>query len=356
MQDNITLQPEDLLFTDFLSMVDKEFTSFIHKIPNELTKYVKSKILESQTFFKNKTFELELVVDTNIIFSEVRSLVVNGSSFFLKIADNSSIKIYAPSQLKQELYENIKLKFPKDNKTKGRDINECLAKADLLLSKIIIRDDITTASWDKAQSYLEERDAKDISFVALNFTLKTHGILTKDTDISDQEDIRIWKLGEAGQVITEMNKGTFSFVILSISITAIWEAIYVLVATIWGAFIEVVQGLITFFTAILSRSVVALTNMPPELALIIGIATIFILAADNLRNEVGEFFKMMWEEIKKFIQQIRTIFKAIWETLREIFEALKPYFKVSFQLIAYFVLQSGQAMQRLEQLEKTRPE
>ncbi len=356
MQDKITQRPEDLLFTDFLKEVDKEFTTFIHNLPNELVKYVKSKILETKAFFKNNTFELELVVDTNIIFSEVRSLVVNDSSFFLKIADNPFIKIYAPSQLKQELYEKIKLKFPKDSKTKGKDINECLAKADLLLSKIIIRDDITTASWDKAKSYLKERDAKDISFVALNFTLKTHGILTKDKDISDQKEIRTWKLGEAGQVVTEMNKGIFSFVVLNVSLPPIWETIYGLVATVWGAFIEVVQGLIAFFTAILSRSVVALANMPPELALIIGIATIFILAADNLRNEVGEFFKIMWEEIKKFIKKIRDIFKAIWETLKEIFEALKPFFKVSFQLLAYFVLQSGQAMNRLDQLEKARPE
>ncbi len=356
MQDKITQQPEDLLFTDFLKEFNKKFTTFVHNLPNELVKYVKSKILETNTFFKTNTFELELVVDTNIIFSEVRSLVVNENSFFLKIADNPFIKIYAPSQLKHELYEKIKIKFPKDNKTKGKDINECLAKADLLLSKIIIRDDITTASWDKAKSYLEGRDAKDISFIALNFTLKTHGVLTKDKDISDQEEVRTWTLGEAGQVVTEMSKGAFSFVILNVSLPLIWEIIYELVATVWGAFIEVVQGLIAFFTAVLSRNVVALANMPPELAVIIGIATIFILAADNLRNEVGEFFKMMWEEIKKCIQKIRAIFKAIWETLKDVLEALKPFFKIPFQLLAYFVLQSVQAMQRLDQLEKARPE
>jgi predicted nucleic acid-binding protein len=353
---NKQIQSNDFLFNDFQKEVDKAFTDLIHNLPNEFFNYVKTKILETETFFKNSSFQLELVVDTNIIFSEVRSLMVNGSSFFLKIADNPFIKIYAPSQLRQELYEKIKLKFPKDSKTKNFDIKDCLAKADLLLSKITIRDDITTASWNKAKSYLQERDAKDISFVALHFTLKTHGVLTKDKDINDQEEIKTWKLGEAGKVITEINKGTFSFLILNVSLPPIWEAIYGLVATIWAAFIEIVEGLITLFAAVLTRSVNAIANMPPELALIIGITAVFIMVADELREKVGEFFKMLWEQIKKFIRAIREIFKAIWETLKEIFEALKPVFNVSLQLLAYFVLQSVQAMQRLDQLEKVRPE
>lgn len=351
-----TIQTDEFPFNDFQKEVDNEFTKFIHNLPNELVNYVKTKILETKTLFKNSSFQLGLVADTNIIYSEVRSLMVNNSSFFLKIANNPFIKVYAPSQLRHELYAKIKLKFPKDNKTKDFDINDCLAKADLLLSKITIRDDITAASRDKAKSYLQERDADDISFVALNFTLRTHGVLTKDKDISDNEEIKTWKLGEVGKVITEINKGTFSFLILNVSLPPIWEAIYGLVATVWAAFIELVEGLITLFAGILTRSVSAIANMPPELAVIIGIAAIFIILADELREKVGEFFQMVWEQIKKFVRAIREVFKAIWETLKEIFEALKPVFDVSFQLLAYFVLQSGQAMQRLDQLEAARPE
>ncbi len=350
-----TSQQDDILFNDFQKQIDEVINGFIHTIPNELFKYVKSKILETKTFFKNSSFQLELVADTNIIFSEVRSLMINNSSFFLKIADNPLIKVYAPTQLKDELYEKIRLKFPKDSKTKNFDINECLAKADLLLSKITIRDDIAKTSWNKAKSYMQERDAKDISFVALNFSLKTHGVLTKDKDISNNEEIKTWQLKDAGKVITELKKGSFSFLILDFSLPPIWEAVYGLVSTIWTAFIEIIEGLITLFAAILTKSFEAIMNMPPELALIVGIATIFILLADDLRKEVGQFFKILWEQIKKIIKAIKEVFKAIWETLKDIFEALKPVFNVSLQVMTYFVLQSGQAMQRLDELEKTRP-
>lgn len=354
--ENKQTQQEDFLFNDFQKELDKEFTNFVHNLPSELVKYVKNKILETKSFFQNSNFQLELVADTNIIYSEVRSLMVNNSSFFLKISDNPFIKIYAPSQLRVELHEKIKLKFPKDSKTKNFNIKECLEKADLLLSKIIIRDDIATASWSKAKSFMQERDAKDISFVALNFTLRTHGVLTKDKDISDNEEVKTWKLGEAGKVITEINKGAFSFIILNVSLPPIWEAIYALVATVWGAFIEVVEGLIALFAAISTRSIAAIANMPPELAIMIGVAAILIMLADDLRRKVGEFFLMLWEEIKKVIRVIREIFKAIWGALKEVIEALRPILYVSLQLLAYFVFQSRQAVQRLDQLEATRPE
>ena len=354
--ENKLIQTDEFLFNDFLKEVDNEFTKLIHNLPNELVNYVKTKILNTNTLFKNSSFQLELVADTNIIYSEVRSLMINNSSFFLKIADSPFIKVYAPSQLRQELHAKIKSKFPKDNKTKDFDINDCLTKADLLLSKITIRDDITTVSWDKAKSYLQERDAKDSAFVALNFTLRTHGVLTKDKDISDNKEIRTWKLGEAGKVITEINKGIFSFFILNVSLPPIWEAIYGLVLIIWAAFIELVERLITLFTTILKRSVSAITNTSPELALITSVATILILLTDKLREKVGDFFEMLWGQIKKLVITIKEIFKAIWETLKEVFEALKPVFNVSLQLLEYFALQSEQAMQRLNQLEAARPE
>ncbi len=349
-------QQDDFLFNDFQKQIDEVINGFIHTIPNKLFKYVKAKLLETKSLFKDSSFQLELVVDTNVIFSEVRSIMVNNSSFFLKIADNSLIKIYAPSQLKEELYAKIKLKFPKDSKTKNFNINECLEKADLLLSKITISDDIASISWDKAQSYLHKRDPNDISFVALNFSLRTHGILTKDKDISDNNEIKTWQLKDAGKVITELKKGSFSFMILHASLPAIWETIYGIVSTIWTAFIEIVYGLITFFTSILTRSVESILNMPPELALIVGGAALFILLADDLRKEVGQFFKMPWEQIRKIVKAVKEVFKAIWETLKDIFEALKPVFSVSLQVMAYFVLQSAQAMQRLYDLEKARPE
>lgn len=97
--------PSSFMFSEFQEAFDKMFTEFVHNVPNQFLKYVKSKILETNVLSKNKMFQLELVVDTNILFSEVRSLMLNNTSFFLKIIDNPFIKVYAPSQIKYELIE-----------------------------------------------------------------------------------------------------------------------------------------------------------------------------------------------------------------------------------------------------------
>ena len=352
---NIDTSTNEFPFNDFQAQLDEFFTSFVHKLPVELNKYIKNKILETKTFFTNSSFQLELIVDTNIIFSEVRSTMLFGSSFFTKISQNPFLKIYAPSTLRHELIEKIKIKFPKDNKTKHLDIEECISKAHFILTKIEIRDDIKPESWDKAKAILEKRDEKDISFMALNFSLRTHGIVTRDRDISDQKEVKSWSLADAGQVITEINKGSFSFIILNASLPPIFDLISGIAISIWSTFIEIIEGFIVLFSSILTKSIEAIFNMPPELAAILGIGLVIILLADESREKIGEFIQIVWGEIKKLVKIIKEILKAIWEALKELFEALKPALKTSLDIVTYLLAQSSQAMTRLNELENSRP-
>ena len=224
-----------------------------------------------------------------------------------------------------------------------------------MLSKISIRDDIGNASWHKAKSRLQERDPKDIAFVALNFSLRTHGVLTRDKDISDQKEINTWALADAGEVITEMGKGTFSFGILNVSLPAFWELIYGIITAVWSIFLETIKEMTALFASILAGGVLALAKLPPELVIVAMVVVFLVLMVDDARNKAGELIKVVWLAVKKFIGFIIEIFKAIWETLKAIYEGLKPVFEVSLQLLAYFVLQSGQMLIRLEELESVRP-
>lgn len=348
--------PSSFMFSEFQEAFDKMFTEFVHNVPNQFLKYVKSKILETNVLSKNKMFQLELVVDTNILFSEVRSLMLNNTSFFLKIIDNPFIKVYAPSQIKYELIEKIKIKFPKEKQTRQLDLDASIIKANELLSKIEINDSFSNNSWEKAKFHLKDRDEKDISFVALNLSLKTHGVLTKDKDISDQQEINTWTLKDAGKVITEFGKGSFSFVILDFALPTLWEIIYSLVSVIWFAFIEIVEGAIKILLSIVSGSVKAIANMPPELALVVGLASILVLVTDELREGVAEFTIILWREIKKVAQSLKEFISNLWEVLKQVYEALKPFFNVSAELLIYLTLQSGQTLVRLVELEEKRPE
>lgn len=44
----------------------------------------------------------------------------NNSSFFLRVFVNPLIKVYAPSEIKVELFEKIKKKFPRKSNERSR--------------------------------------------------------------------------------------------------------------------------------------------------------------------------------------------------------------------------------------------
>jgi predicted nucleic acid-binding protein len=347
---------DDFSFDEFESHMDKHMDDIINKLPSHFFQYIKKKLLETKTFFQESKFQIELVVDTNILFSEVRGLMLYNKSFFLSITDNPFIRLYAPQMIKAELYEKIEKKFPKENKTKNLDINECKRKADILLSKISLLNKVSSDALDRAKRQMEHRDKKDVPFLAVHFSMKSHGVLTKDEQhFGEQKETRVWKLVEAGEVVSEIKKGTFSFYIVSSSLPPIFEFLYGLISSVWAIIIEIIQEFIKVFVAILNRSIEGISKMHPWLLGIIGVGLLIAIFIDEAREKIGSAFKKIWEFIKEIIKGIKEFFKAIWEVLKIIGEALKPFVKASLQLFAYLASNSSKVMEQLNKLEALRP-
>jgi predicted nucleic acid-binding protein len=347
---------DDFTFDEFESQMDKHLGDIINKLPNHFFQYIKKKLLETRTFFNENKFQIELVVDTNILFSEVRGLMLYNKSFFLSITDNPFIRLYAPQMIKAELYEKIEKRFPKQNKTKTLDINECKKKADILLSKISLLNKVSSDALEKAKRQMEHRDKKDVPFLAVHFSIKSHGVLTKDEKhFGGQKETKVWKLVEAGQVVSEIKKGTFSFYIVSNSLPPIFEFLYGLISSVWAIIIEIIQGFIKVFIAILKGSVEGISKIPSRLLGIIGVGLVIALFSDEAREKIGDVFGKIWEFIKEIIKGLKEFFKTIWEVLKIILEALKPFVNVSLQLFAYLVNNSNKVMVQLDKLETSRP-
>ena len=337
----------------FVTQMDEVINDTVKKLPQEMLNYMHHKMVQAKTFFKN-AIQLELVVDTNIVFAEVRSLVVNKECFFLKIADNPFIKVYAPRQLREELIEKIRLRFPKDRKTRDLDIDACIEQAELVLAKIHFNDEITADALAKAKSYLDERDPDDVSFLALNFSLKTHGVLTKDKDISEQPDVRTWRLAEAGRIVTELNKGGFSFVVLDLTLPMIWQAVYGIIASLWQGIVNLLQSAVQMIATGITSGVQALAKASPVAWIfMVGIGTI-IYRSEELREQFGDFFKDVKEGFREFIANAKEFFLAIWRIFKEIVAALSPFFTSVGQMLGYMAMQSQATIKKMEELEAMR--
>ena len=203
---------------------------------------------------------------------------------------------------------------------------------------------------------MNERDPDDISFVALNIQLNSHGILTKDKDIKDNKSIKTWDLKDVGGVITDINKGAFSFIIVNESSELVLKSLIEIIKVFWSGIINIVNGLIKLFKSIFLGTFELISDLPEELMLILGVAIIAILLIDELRKGVGNFINMLWKQIKKIISQIKEFIVEIWELFKELLISLKPVLNLSLVTLNYFMEQSDMAIERLVELEQLKIE
>lgn len=341
---------------EFIQEIDSSMTEFVHDMSPELTKYIRDSFIENQgNFLKAKNVHLELVVDTNIMFQQVRAMMVhNKEPFLAKLVKNPFFRVYGPSQLEEELYAKIKIKFPKDKKTRDLNIEACLQSAQELLKEIEIRDDISAEAFERAEGYLSNRDKDDINFLALNFSLQAHGVLTKDKDITDIEEVATWDLSDAGAVITKIHKGSMSFLIFEHSLDLLFNIVSYVVQAVWKGIILLVHAISKLFTSIVKGSISALSKIPPTIAAILGIASIVALFFKEVRQEVSNCLSMIWDEVKPAIKSAKELFKKLIQALKELLEAIKPIAVGTFDVYKYLFDQSQLAILELERLESSR--
>lgn len=343
---------EDLGFGSQVKQIDERLTELVKELPKSFWESL-SNMFKSEYFNPfSSSFKMEFVVDTNILFMEVRSLMLNNSSFFMKVYDNPLIKVYAPPKIEEELLSRIQRKFPKDKKTRDLDVFECLEKAKQLLSKIIIRDDIDDEVLKKAKEKLNNRDKDDVPFLALGLFIKGDGILTNDKDIRDLDDVKTWRLGEAGKLVCDFKKGSFSFAIVGATMESILKVVGGILSSIWNSVIRVAEKMIVFATKILQGGVEAIMKLPPEIVIpIFGISILIAVLFKDARTfamdalvTIKDIFIRIFQKIKEFIRNMIDAFKPVLEILKAIFTSFG-------EMYAYLIFNSMATMTRLEEFE-----
>jgi|GEM_PF-4181358 len=163
-------------FKDYFSDFDRHF--------GEITKHLKSEFIDHLryqfVFSERCDFKVKLVIDLNIVFTEVRSIIKGRPSFLLRIINNPLLTLYAPPEIIKEVNKVIENDLPKNlGKDKAKET------AQEILSKITILKRNHLDSWSKADTLIGKRDKKNVPFLALACSLETHGVITRDKDFTD---------------------------------------------------------------------------------------------------------------------------------------------------------------------------
>lgn len=331
---------------DFRKNIDYYFTTITNNLGSDFISYLRNKMLDVSCFSANPNFRLELVVDTNILFQEVYSLRKNGTSFLVKIIDNPFLKLYAPPEIIKEINNKIDSKLPKE-------FDKSMAKADAknFLNKISILESEGLKSWQDATRILGKRDEDDIPFLALNLSLSTHGIITKDKHLTSLQEIKTWNLKNTGKVLSDFNRGSFSFYITAASLPCILQSFYFIVVSFVKLLEEVVEFVIIIVTSLLKGAYEMLAQIPwPILVALLGAFFAALIFSGKFRGAINDFSLEMVKLIKEICVKIKDIFNAIVSFAKEIFEALKPFIEISWEMIKYLFLASTEMIERLNEL------
>jgi len=292
------------------NLVSKLIDEVSNELDPELIEYLieffQNNILYS--FDEDIVFKYKLVIDTNIVISNLITYYKRGNSLLHKIIKQPLLELYAPKDLLSELENKLPLIC---NKMK---IDENVIKASLyndIVPNIIIYEELDNEYYKHAHEILNERDNKDVPFLALSMELKSHGIISKDKDFEEQTEIKIWKLRESQKVITVINRGMLCLFIQTQSLQLILKTGYAMSMIILNVVYNITFNIVKYTETIFSTIGTSAKKVPLWVYTIFGLALIIILSDENNR--------------KKGIKVITKIMNEISAILSSLFVSLKSY-------------------------------
>ena len=314
--------------------------------------YLKSYLVKFQYIFSEECqFQIELVIDSNIVFSEVRAIMRGKPSFLKTIIKNPFLKLFAPPEIVDEVNGAIEEDLPK--KFNRNDAKELAFE---LISQIEVLEGQRLEAWVKSSILIGKRDQKDVPFLSLAFSLRAHGIITKDRDFEEQNEVRLWELGETGRMVSDFNKGSVSFFLLGTLLPNVLQFCYWLCISFFKFVIEVINGIISVAIALVRGGVEGLSRIPPWLSItVIGGFAFTMIVSEKARKKVGNFFSILGEIALEVYSKIKKVFSSIIDGIKLFIQFIEPFIILVISAIGYLFNCAIELIGKIEELEESRP-
>jgi len=312
--------------TDF-HKIDKSIEKAMRGFPSQLVEYLKENFQKNIACFLGHPAKLEvdIVVDSSSIIADILSMVRKGKSKLHQLMNEPFMTFHAPTVLKAEIEERMY----SISKEKKIDINALIDtwKKDFL-PNINLREPKDLEARIKGLSTVGKRDKKDVPFVALYFELQSQGIVSRDKDIIEQPEVRSWKLGKLGNVVTLFKKGSLSFFIIGNVLPTIFLMLFQIGVAVLRVLVEIVEKFVMLLGGLVKGSIEAISKLPDWAKVLLGIAALIFVFYDKTRNAALEFFK----EISKAIYQFA---HKLYEDMRSLLTKLAPIVNIAIVSLAY---------------------
>jgi len=334
----------------------EQFEDYWKKVQENLSpsliRVLKKNLLKtSELFTEDFKLQLEVVIDTNILYGEIYALLNGKPSFLCGIIDNPYLALYAPPEIKRELLNTIDEDLPETLEKKG-----AIKLAYYFLERIEILEGNHLECWNKAYSLIGKKDRDDVVFLSLAFKLETHGILSKDKVFKSQNDFKVWTLGECGRLVTDLTKGSFSFYLLDKSITYIFPIIFELTLAMFINIIETYDEITSSLKIIYDKGKKALDRIPNWIKyVIIGLSitvpSIILISSEDLRHKLYYFLKDSKKNSRLIYSKLKERFILNLNIFSNFLISLEPYVFNGFYGANYLGYLSLKMFERFKELE-----
>ncbi len=335
-------------FPDF----EHGWRELVNKVGDEFVNHIKTHFQSQYEIFREiSDFQITVVVDNNFIFGQIKNIVERNksleTSFIYRISKLSSVKIYAPPKLVEELFDKIE-KILKGDKELARKY------ANTILERIEVKDAFWINEWKTANNLIGHVDSDDVPYLALALEVGSHAIISKDAIFHTQGVSKVWTIQDTDKVITNYHRGCVSFCFIGTMpsiLQLIWE-IFLIIFKVIG---EILKGFV-FALAYLAGGTISIAGKIPSNILVgvLGLGALALLFSEKARSglkdvmgEVRNVIQVCVEGIAQFINWLSSLIEQIWDVF-------KPVGITAIEFAAYFLSEYYEMKTEVVNLEKAR--
>lgn len=305
--------------------VDEVLTQIVKLLDPNILQQFKDYFEKNLLFLCGNKLELTLIVDSSAIISDALTYSKTGKSHLLNLSRSPFLKMLAPMWLKEELERKI----PEISKKKGIEENKFRSAVSMLLEKVTLIKNMNETAHKLAFTLVGQRDAKDTPYVALYLSIKSHGILTKDKDIMEIPEIKIWERPEtAGRVVSIFEKGAFSFAIVGEGLPLVFRLLYEICALILRSIWEVIKTIGNAVYTLLKKGINTVSKFPDWVKALIGVGAFLLILWDKSREVIINV-------VQSFVQGIINILKWFYDAIKSILSYVAPLIEVGLTVLTF---------------------
>jgi predicted nucleic acid-binding protein len=314
------------------SKAEDSLTQMSRQLPAGYYGSIRDRLLEILILagFKGK-LRIRVVVDSCIVVGDALRVAKGKPSSTERILSSEFIEVLAPRDIREEVERNIRSELEE-----GPPLERALSHARRLLSRLKIISEVSSASLTRARRLLVNHP-KDAPFLAVYFETEADAMVSREKGTFDKPGVEKWDLGKSVGVVVAYESGSLALVVAGAVVDAVIDAFQILLVALLQALAEIIDLVITFVQALLSKSVEALSKVPDwGWTILLGVGIVALLGyafhegfrswidtkAVEVRSKLGSFMTNLARVAQDMWVFVKDLLVLLWNTLLPVTGAL----------------------------------